>query len=485
MTYVPQWESPRKTPASLLRARASNMVRTEGSASCFWRSSSGSPITSPHPGIKKSAQCVRKLMFIGTSVGMVKATMRPPALAAADEAESWCSMRSAERASTVSTFQLRGRRAVTLMVVMRSTSSGLKESRHPLVMYSSVVPSCAATSSQKASISRRSAWRELIGRPSPSEWVRDCEDEKPRPPASSDSARRVRMASISPSEATSSDRAAAHHLSPQRAVPHEKPGVDAESSVQRVEVLGEARPVPWNAILQCGERHPLDLCHHPADVVGVLRVDRRQREPAIASDHGRDAVHVGGGGERIPEELCVVMRVGVDHPGGHHEAGGVEFRGGLLFDLADGHDAALPYPDVRDAAGLPGAVDERAGSDDVVEHGTSGGGHSAGAPGGQDLTTRQLTVAARPRIPKPLVGGLHGRDGVGGAGGCRAEPAPGRHFGAVRADNGGHEPLRSATAGEAFGTAGQNRASSICGCPIVANPHCRSARAFLFGSPCG
>ena len=96
-------------------------------------------------------------MFIGTSVGMVRATICPPASAAADEADSWCSILSADRASTVRTFQLRGRRAVTLMAVMSSTSSGVKLSRHPLVMYSSVVPSCAATSSQKASISRRSA----------------------------------------------------------------------------------------------------------------------------------------------------------------------------------------------------------------------------------------------------------------------------------------------------------------------------------------
>ncbi len=88
---------------------------------------------------------------------MVRATICPPAAAAADEADSWCSIRSAERASTVRTFQLSGRRAVTLMVVMRSTSSGVNESRHPLVMYSRVVPSWAATSSQKASISRRSA----------------------------------------------------------------------------------------------------------------------------------------------------------------------------------------------------------------------------------------------------------------------------------------------------------------------------------------
>ena len=94
------------------------------------------------------------------------------------------------------------------MAVMRSTSSALKLSRQPLVMYSRVVPSCAATSSQKASISRRSAYREVMGRPSPSEWVRDCEDEKPSPPASNDSAKSARMAAISSSVATSSPRGA-------------------------------------------------------------------------------------------------------------------------------------------------------------------------------------------------------------------------------------------------------------------------------------
>jgi hypothetical protein len=71
-------------------------------------------------------------------------------------------------------------------------------------MYSRVVPSWAATSSQNAIISRRSAKRDVIGRPSPSECVRDCDDEKPSPPAASESAIRARMAAISSSVATSS-----------------------------------------------------------------------------------------------------------------------------------------------------------------------------------------------------------------------------------------------------------------------------------------
>ena len=64
------------------------MARTSGSASLTIRSSGGSPITSPHPGMRKRAQKVLKLMFMGTRVGMVKATIRPPASAARVDAES-------------------------------------------------------------------------------------------------------------------------------------------------------------------------------------------------------------------------------------------------------------------------------------------------------------------------------------------------------------------------------------------------------------
>ena len=64
------------------------MARTAGSASFTMRSAGGSPITSPHPGMRKRAQNVLKLMFMGTSVGMVRATIRPPASAARVDAES-------------------------------------------------------------------------------------------------------------------------------------------------------------------------------------------------------------------------------------------------------------------------------------------------------------------------------------------------------------------------------------------------------------
>ena len=96
-------------------------------------------------------------MFIGTRVGMVRAMIRPPAASAARDASSWRAVLSGVRESTVSRFQLSGRRAVVDMATIRSISSSVNESRQPLVMYSRVVPGWSRTTSQKASISRRSA----------------------------------------------------------------------------------------------------------------------------------------------------------------------------------------------------------------------------------------------------------------------------------------------------------------------------------------
>ena len=175
----------------------------------------------------------------------------------------------------------------------------------------------------------------------------------------------------------------AHDLAPQGAVPHQEPGVDAQPAVQRVEVLPEGRPVPGHAVLEGGEGHPLDLGHHLADVVRVLGVDGGQREAAVAADDRRHAVHVGGGGQGVPEELRVVVRVRVDDTGDHGEPAGVELGGPGLVDLPDGDDPAVADPDVGQAAGFPGAVDDRAGSDDVVEHGTSGGGPARRLPGAE------------------------------------------------------------------------------------------------------
>ena len=80
------------------------------------------------------------------------------------------------------------------------------------------------------------------------------------------------------------DRVGAHHVAADRAVPDEEPGVDPDAALEPAEVLAEGLPVPVDALLERGERHALDLRHHPAQVVGVLGVQRREREAAVAAD---------------------------------------------------------------------------------------------------------------------------------------------------------------------------------------------------------
>ena len=89
------------------------------------------------------------------------------------------------------------------------------------------------------------------------------------------------------------------------------------------------RPVPVDPVLERGQRHALDLGHHPADVVGVGSPERGEGEPAVAADDRGDAVHVRRRGQRVPEQLGVVVGVGVDEAGGDHQpvASNVSARG--------------------------------------------------------------------------------------------------------------------------------------------------------------
>jgi hypothetical protein len=149
---------------------------------------------SPQPGISHRAQNVPKLMFIGTSTGMVSATTRPPTSAARSAAVSWRGTRAGTDESTVSTFQLIDRPAAADMAATSSISSSANWSRPPSNAPSRNVPSCSPTAAHRASSSSREAWREATGRPSPSLWVDDSVVERPSPPASIDRWSRATMA---------------------------------------------------------------------------------------------------------------------------------------------------------------------------------------------------------------------------------------------------------------------------------------------------
>ena len=149
------------------------------------------------------------------------------------------------------------------------------------------------------------------------------------------------------------DAVGAHHVAAQRAVADHEPDVERDPAVERAEVVGERAPVPRHAVLERGERHALDLRHHPAEVVGVVGRDRREREAAVAGDHARDAVQVRRARGRVPEQLRVVVRVRVDDAGRDHEAAGVDRLGRVVGHVADLDDAAVA--DARRRPGAPGA----------------------------------------------------------------------------------------------------------------------------------
>lgn len=80
-------------------------------------------------------------MFIGVRIGIVSATIRPPALRARSLAASCRGTRSGTAASIVRTFQFSGRPAAALISTNRSISSSLNWSRQPATMASICVPS--------------------------------------------------------------------------------------------------------------------------------------------------------------------------------------------------------------------------------------------------------------------------------------------------------------------------------------------------------
>src|SRR5918994_1771993 len=196
MTYRSQPPRRRKTPAASLCDWASSVRRTSGSARRARLSAGGSRITSPQPGMSQRAQNVPKLMFMGTSTGMVSATTRPPWAAAASAASSWRGTRSGAAESTVRTFQLIDRPAAAVAVARRQR--GRK--------------------AQPAGVDRP------VEQPDHHLELGGC--------------------------GLVADRVGAHHVAAQRAVPDHEPGVEADPAVDTAEVVGECLPLPVDAVLE-------------------------------------------------------------------------------------------------------------------------------------------------------------------------------------------------------------------------------------------
>ena len=131
-----------------------------------------------------------------------------------------------------------------------------------------------------------------VSAPSGVRWNSEREVEKPSAPAASPSSTSAAMAAMSCGRRRLAvDAALAHHEDAQRRVRHLGGEVDvAAPRRQRVEIFGEALPVPRHAFAHHQLGDVLDALHDLDQRVAVLRPAGREADAAIAHHHGGDAM---------------------------------------------------------------------------------------------------------------------------------------------------------------------------------------------------
>ena len=238
-------------------------------------------------------------------------------------------------------------------------------------MASSEVPSYSPTTSHSAQhlvLGREAAGHRVAVAVDVGRWSGVV--EKPSPPAASDCRR-------STADAARARRAWTPARSPRparsgaaRSGPTMNPAFTASAPSSPSRYSPKRLPLPRHALLEGHEGHALDLGHHPAGVVGVGLLQRRQREAAVAADDAGDAVPARRRGQRVPVELGVVVGVGVDEAGRDDQVGGVDRRAPparSTVPTATMRPSLMPTSARRPGAAR--AVDDRPAGDRVIEHG--------------------------------------------------------------------------------------------------------------------
>ena len=189
-------------------------------------------------------------------------------------------------------------------------------------------------------------------------------------------------------------RVVAHHPAPHRAVADVAAGVDAELPLVAIPEVAEAPAREAEALLERRLRHAFDAAQHPGEPRHVLGLRGREREAAVAREHGGDAVPRRRRGDGVPVELDVVVRVRVDEARRHERAVGVDRARGRAVAAADARDAAVAHADVGRVGADAGAVHHApTANHEIPRH----AGSSASRP------------AAVLRLPSGPSGGQHTR----------------------------------------------------------------------------
>src|SRR6185437_5878056 len=112
-----------------------------------------------------------------------------------------------------------------------------------------------------------------------------------------------------------------------------------------------------------------DSLHQADEPVAAVGRGRREADPAVAHDHGGDAVPDRRREQRVPGDLPVVVGVDVDEAGRDREAGGVELLATGLVDGAHHGEAPVVDGDVAGRRTTTAAVDHGSVPDHQIVHG--------------------------------------------------------------------------------------------------------------------
>ena len=148
-------------------------------------------------------------------------------------------------------------------------------------------------------------------------------------------------------------------------------GVDAEPALQPVEPAREVAPLEIQAFLEGLERHAFHPRKHRYEVACRLGVDRRQPEPAVATENRGDSVQGGWRHRCVPHDVRVVVGVDIDEARRYHQAGRV--NGAVrslarLLRVSDENDPPTSDADIALPRRPTSSVDDRPAGDQQVKH---------------------------------------------------------------------------------------------------------------------
>ena len=153
----------------------------------------------------------------------------------------------------------------------------------------------------------------------------------------------------------------AHDVVPERGEGGQESQINPRAALpRRVHVLGKTLPLPRDTFGEDIDGNRLHVDQVPGGNLSRPRPARGQTYATIPHDDRGDAVPGRARDQRIPTDLRVVVRVGIDEPGGDDQVPGVDDLLRPVGDFADLGNLAAADGDIRAVAWRAGAVNDRA-----------------------------------------------------------------------------------------------------------------------------